>query len=196
LDYIVRGLQDLGTKEQGKGTGLGLAMAFGAIKTHQGFIEVESHEDEGSTFHIYIPLLESKEVAYTAHQEETASEGHGELVLLADDEQHVRETTAEVLETLGYKVLQAEDGLQAVEIFKVHQHDIAIVILDVVMPHLGGVKLALRLRQLNSNVPIIFVTGYDKGHVLGSDEQVENSTVLTKPVSYRSLSQNIQKMLG
>ena len=98
------------TKAVGKGTGLGLAMVFGAVKTHQGFIEVESKQGEGSSFHIYIPLLKSQEMASVSVQKEETAEGRGELILLADDEAHVLETAREVLESLGYKVLTASNG--------------------------------------------------------------------------------------
>jgi len=184
------------TKEQGKGTGLGLSMVFGAIKTHHGFVRVESIEGEGSTFHVYIPLMESKATAFEPLQKLEPARGLGELILLADDEQHVHETTAEVLETLGYKVVQAEDGLKAMEEIKMHQKEIGIALLDVVMPHCGGVPLAKRIREVSPNVPVIFMTGYDKEHVLNGDEQIPNSEILTKPVQFESLSQMIRKLLG
>jgi len=93
------------TKEEGKGTGLGLSMVFGAIETHKGLIEVESKEGEGTTFHIYIPLIESHEVGVAQPEaKSTASKDlAGELILLVDDELQVRETSAEVLESMGYK---------------------------------------------------------------------------------------------
>jgi len=184
------------TKEQGKGTGLGLSMVFGAVKTHHGFVDVDSRAGKGTSFHVYIPLLESKTVAFEPiHKKESVS-GHGELILLADDEQHVREVAAEVLEMLGYKVLQAEDGLKAMEIFKIHGADIALVILDAVMPHCSGNELAQRIRKMRSDIPVLFVTGYDKEYVLNGNEAIANSEVLTKPVQFETMSQMIRQMLG
>jgi len=183
------------TKEQGKGTGLGLSMVFGAIKTHHGFIEVDSIEGKGSTFHVYMPLLAQKAIAPVASLEQETVRGHGELILLTDDEKIVRKTTAEVLEAMGYRVLQATDGLKAIEIFKVHQEEIAIALLDVVMPHCGGVPLAKRIREIKPDVPVIFMTGYDKDHVLDDDEDVPNSKMLTKPVKFDVLSHLMHRLL-
>ncbi|MDX8411407.1 MAG: PAS domain S-box protein [Mariprofundaceae bacterium] len=183
------------TKEVGKGTGLGLAMVYGAVKTHHGFIEVDSIKGKGSTFHIYLPLLESKEITAGSPQEETAVQGRGETILLADDEQHVREAIAEVLETLGYKVLKAKDGLEALAVFKAHQREIALAMLDVVMPHCGGTQLAKRIRNINPDVPVIFMTGYDKEHVLSSGEQIQHSDSITKPFQFDLLSRAIRQLL-
>jgi len=183
------------TKEIDKGTGLGLAMVYGAVKNHDGFMHVESVEGEGTTSHIYIPLLESEDIAAVSPREEIVVEGYSEWILVADDEPHIRETTAEVLESMGYNVLQAKDGLEAIEIFKAHQYEVDLAILDVVMPHLGGTQLAERLRQLNPYIPVIFVTGYDKEKVFDSSERMSNCAMLTKPVQFYDLSQNIRELL-
>ncbi|MDQ6967171.1 MAG: response regulator, partial [Mariprofundaceae bacterium] len=184
------------TKSPDKGTGLGLSMVFGAVKTHQGILEVDSIEGDGSTFHIYIPQIPSKNFAPTAPKQLNEIKPHGELILLVDDEQYVRETTAEVLETLGYKVLQAEDGAQAIDVFKKHQHDINIVIMDVVMPNMGGVESAANIRMINANIPVIFVTGYDKEKMLDLGNQASNSALLSKPVQFDDLNNLISEKLA
>jgi len=185
------------TKEEGKGTGLGLSMVFGAIETHKGLIEVESKEGEGTTFHIYIPLIESHEVDVAQPEAKSTSSKDmaGALILLVDDELQVRETTAEVLESMGYKVLQAEDGIAATDVFKQHQHTCCLVILDMVMPHCGGVEAATNIRKINPNVPIIFVSGYDREKVL-KDNQLANSQVLGKPIELNQLKSIIRHMLS
>ena len=171
-------------------------MVYGAIKTHHGFVEVDSVPGAGSTFHVYIPLLEQEEVAVADFGQTTdAAKGRGELILLADDEQMVREIMAEVLESFGYKLLLAKDGLEAVELFRAHEQDIALALLDVVMPHLGGMDLAGRIREIKSDMPIIFLTGYDQEHVLNGDEALPNSETLTKPVDFDLLSHSIRQML-
>jgi len=182
------------TKEQGKGTGLGLAMVFGAVKTHHGFVEVDSIPGNGSSFHIYLPLLEQ---AAQSDDEQTVqiAEGRGELILLADDEQFVRETMAEVLESMDYKVLQAKDGLEAMQTFEAHQQKIALALLDVVMPHGGGMPLAKRIRGIKPDVPVLFLTGYDKQHVLSGGDAMPNCEVLTKPVNFDALSHSIRQLL-
>ncbi|RME33317.1 MAG: response regulator [Deltaproteobacteria bacterium] len=183
------------TKEQGKGTGLGLAMVFGAIKSHQGHVEVESVVGKGTAFHVYLPLLKQAGPADALGTDEDVIHGHGECILLADDEPSVRESMKEVLIKLGYRVHAAEDGRQALEIFTAHRNEIVLCILDVVMPHLGGHELAARLRAVAPDLPIVFMTGYDQSQVLGTRRQLPNSEALTKPVSVVVLSRCLRRML-
>jgi len=183
------------TKEQGQGTGLGLSMVYGAVKTHHGFVEVESSSGEGSTFHIYIPLLETKDKAVKTEQKLEAAVGQGELILLADDEPVIREVMAEVLESIGYRVIMAADGLEAFELFKAHEQDIAIALLDLIMPRMGGAQLAGQIRAMKPELPVIFLTGYDKEHVLNGNEKIQLSETFTKPVNFDALSHSIRKML-
>jgi len=183
------------TKEQGKGTGLGLAMVYGALKTHHGFVEVDSIKGKGSTFHVYIPLLKKAALAAEPAQATDASLGRGELILLADDELVVREVMAEILESMGYRVLQSNDGLEAMELFTAHQQDIALALVDVVMPHCGGMALAKQIRAVNPDVPVIFLTGYDKEYVLHGEAPMPNSETFIKPVNFYRLSQRIRQML-
>jgi len=179
------------TKEQGKGTGLGLAMVFGAVKTHHGFFDVESVEGAGSTFHLYFPLLQVEERVVTPQQDKVYLEGHGELILLADDEQHIIETGQAVLEELGYRVLIARDGQQAVELFEAHSEDIDLCIFDVVMPVLDGDKAAKCIRLLNHDVKIIFATGYDQKRL----ENIAHEVILTKPFSIEDMSRVVREIL-
>ncbi|MDQ6953790.1 MAG: response regulator [Mariprofundaceae bacterium] len=181
------------TKEVGKGTGLGLSMVYGAIQSHQGIIQVNSDMESGTSFHLYFPLVDEKEEEPVEILE--ALEAHGEIILLADDETYVRDIMSEVLESLGYKMILAKDGLQAKALFSEHQHDISLVILDAVMPHGGGFDLAQAMRTLNPTLPVIFVTGYDKSQVLGSHQQIKGSKILSKPVDFEKLGQHIQTML-
>ena len=184
------------TKAVGIGTGLGLSMVYGAVQSHAGSVEVESKQGEGTTFHIYLPLIEKLNEEVKGAIAIESAEADGETILLADDETHVRETTAEVLESFGYKVLQAQDGLEAIDLLKIHQGEISLAILDVVMPHLGGLALSKRIREMDSNLPLIFVTGYDKGHVLGTGSPMPHSEILTKPVNFDALSHSIRKLLN
>ncbi|MDQ6971425.1 MAG: ATP-binding protein [Mariprofundaceae bacterium] len=183
------------TKDQGKGTGLGLAMVFGAIKTHQGFVDVESHEGEGSTFHIYLPLLENQELTATALPDQKPARGKNEVILLADDDTHVRRTTAEVLEALGYRVVQAEDGAQGLDLFQAHAHEVDMLMLDVVMPGCGGPEMAERIRAQHPDLPVIFITGYDKEHLSGNPVHMHRCEILSKPVQFDNLSHTIRQLL-
>jgi len=178
------------TKEQGKGTGLGLAMVFGAVQTHEGVIDVESIEGEGSTFHIYLPVLESLN---GNERDESLSfvKGSGEVVLLVDDETHIIETGQVVLESLGYQVVTAMDGDQAVNIYKANADKIDICVLDVVMPVMGGNEAAREIRQVRPDAKIIFATGYDKNLLTDMDHE----TVVSKPFTVDELSLLIQSTL-
>lgn len=186
------------TKAVGKGTGLGLSMVYGAVQNLSGYIDVESTEGVGTTFNLYFPTSDKQEVetAQEAGTEESLGLTSDTItILVADDDNQVRETTAEVLTDLGYHVLQAVDGPDAVNVFKKHKNEITIAVLDVVMPSFGGKELAVQLRKMNGNIPVIFVTGYDRYRVL-SGEVFFNSEVLTKPVSFSGLDGVIRKMLN
>lgn len=182
------------TKEVGKGTGLGLAMVYGSVQTHLGAVEVESNVNEGSSFHIYLPLND-EEAPVQSEPEEFADAGNGEIILLADDEASVRNAVAEVLQSLGYKVLTACNGQDAVDVFKEHAATIDLLILDVVMPDMGGLEAARCIRAINPDVPIIFSTGYDAGLVMAADNYLENAIELSKPVPIRELNRSIHSML-
>jgi len=118
------------------------------------------------------------------------------MLLIADDAKDVRETTAEVLKVTGYDVLQAEDGLKALETFKAHQNDISLIILDIVMPGYSGDQVAKLIREINPNVPIVFMTGYDKEQVLGDCLEIQNSGILSKPVRFEVLIETIKNLNG
>jgi PAS domain S-box-containing protein len=183
------------TKEVGKGTGLGLAMAYGAIQSHGGIIDVESTLGQGTAIHIYLPLKE--EVEFIVEQGdigETAA-GGGETILIVDDNADVRVMTREVLESLGYHVLEASDGLKAIDVFTVHQNEISLVLTDVVMPRLGGVETAERIRAICAGIKIIFMTGYDRDDVLKIKPSFGEHAILSKPCTIQKLSQTIRNQL-
>ncbi|MFQ5335618.1 MAG: PAS domain S-box protein, partial [Flavobacteriales bacterium] len=179
------------TKEQGKGTGLGLSMVFGAIKTHNGFVEVDSSEGKGSTFHIYIPLLQEEIAALPPEKEKEVARGDGELILLVDDEPGIIDTGKEVLESLGYQVLTASNGQEAIDIFNEHATEINLCIFDMIMPVMSGDKAARQIRQVKPDIKIIFSTGYDK-HLL---DGMKHEAILTKPFQIIEISHMIREQL-
>jgi len=186
------------TKEVGKGTGLGLAMVYGAMKSHHGYIEVESISGQGCTFHLYFPLMGTEEATQDASDTDTDQpiEGNGETILIADDEHTLCEVTAEILEAFGYRILQAKDGLEALELLQQHPNEIKLAILDVVMPQLGGIQLAQQVRDMGIDMPILFLTGYDKNQVYRDGEQViANSKALSKPIQYNELHREMRMLL-
>ena len=182
------------TKEVDKGTGLGLAMVFGTIKNHGGVIELESAEGEGTTFHIYLPVS-TEAVTESGESRHVRLKGKGETILLADDEESVRSSTCSVLESLGYKVLEAADGETALQIFGKHKGKIDLLMTDVVMPKLNGPDLLLKVRESKADLPVILVTGYDRGKMLDEHLNMERCEAINKPYSFDELSQLLRQLL-
>lgn len=184
------------TKQEGKGTGLGLAMTFGAVKTHHGYIEVASRVGKGTIFHVYLPLLEVEGmISPSSDIREVVVEGCGETILLVDDDKQVLEIGREVLKSLGYRVLVASNGLDAIELFSAKRGEIALIIMDVVMPGLSGVKSAEQIQKIHPDVKIIFSTGYDKEASLSGRMASEEVSVLSKPYNINDLAKVIRERL-
>ncbi|RLL53645.1 response regulator [Mariprofundus sp. EBB-1] len=182
------------TKEVGKGTGLGLAMVYGSITSQKGVIEVES-TPAGTHMHIYLPLIDIVMTADDAVKNSPAS-GHGECILLADDEESLLTATCEVLESLGYQVYTAMDGQQAVDIYESHQDKIDLVLLDIVMPQMGGALAARKMKTMNPAVKLMFVTGYDdKTFSDEGDNKLLDDLVIHKPYAIEELSMLIRQQL-
>ena len=183
------------TKGVGKGTGLGLAMVFGAVQRHGGVIEVESIKNSGTTFRIYLPLL-TKRVEKMIGVGSKMVMGMNETILLVDDEPVLRRTTSELLNNIGYRVLEAGDGEEALQMFSAQTNEISLIISDIVMPKMGGVELAEEVRRLDNDMPIIFVTGYDKERALSVSQGIDCNLVLNKPFNIEYLSHAIRDMLA
>jgi len=183
------------SKEQGKGTGLGLAMVFGAIKRHNGFVDVQSTLGKGTTFHVYLPVVEDMSPTYQAKSGDVIK-GGGETILIVDDERTVLDIGMAILKSLGYKVLLASNGLEAINVFEKHKNDIALVILDVVMPVMGGVLAAEKIREIKSDVKIIFCTGYEKEKYLDKQSLFKNEQYILKPYQVDVLSQLVQESIA
>jgi len=184
------------TKEQGKGTGLGLAMVFGAVKTHHGYIEVESELGKGTTFCVYLPLIDAGVCTEEEQHKSIDLGGHKETLLLVDDELHIIQTGREVLESFGYNVLIAKDGLEAEQVFQEHAADIELVITDVVMPKLGGIEAVERMRKIKPELKVIFSTGYDSPPSLQAQSAIEGEIVVRKPYQIEVLAETIQMQLN
>ena len=183
------------TKEAGKGSGLGLAQAYGIIKQHQGHIEFRTESGKGTTFSIFLPASDGTPPSEAA-EDALPQRGNGETILVAEDERHVRTLLEELLTRQGYRVLPAGDGLEALTLIEAHAGAIDLAILDVVMPGMGGKAAFLRLRTSQANLPVLFSTGYDAGmidDVTLSDPLV---SVIRKPYEanglYRAVHQALQ----
>ena len=150
------------TKEVGKGTGLGLATVFGIAQQHQGWVEVESQVRVGTTFHVYLPRIESSTKGSVSSSAKTGGPGGTETILLVEDELSLRKIAQVILEQQGYRVLEAESGAEALKVWAESTRDIQLLITDVVMP--GGINGRDLARQLQSEKPelqVIYISGYD-----------------------------------
>ena len=182
------------TKEMGRGTGLGLASTYGIIKGHAGYIDVESRKGEGTTFSIYLPASE-KNVKNAVNLPNMVVKGT-ETVLLVDDEEVVLDVGKDLLETMGYRVLSARDGREAIEVYKKNKEKIDIVILDMVMPDLSGGKVYDELKEIDSDVKVLLSTGYSlDGHAADILRRGCNGFI-QKPFSINKLSGKIREILG
>ena len=184
------------TKEIGKGSGLGLAMVFGAIERHHGAVDVQSAPGEGSCFLLYFPLREQHGGNRTATDAamNAARGGDGEMLLLVDDNPDVREPIREMLEGMGYAVLDAADGAEGLSLFCEHEAEVELVITDAVMPEMSGPEMLRAIRQRRRDMPAIFITGYDP-HSLEEVKNLEHVHVLTKPVPFDVLAGLVAKLL-
>jgi len=179
------------TKELGRGTGLGLSLVYGAVRTHEGVIDIES-SSQGTRVCVYLPVLQSGGSDHMQAPEEDIVPGDGETILLADDSPMVLETGRELLEELGYKVLTAEDGSMAVEKFIEHREDVDLLILDIVLPKLDGVEALTAIREIDPEMRAVFATGNDK---LRADTGNYPEIIVSKPFSVHTLSQAIHATL-
>lgn len=182
------------TKEVGSGTGLGLSMVYGAVQSHGGYIDVVSYPGSGTRFSIYFPLLDEQH--QVALEQQKVEVGEGETILLVDDEDELLEVTEQLLTVLGYRVKIARNGVQAVELYTQHANEIDLVLMDVVMPVMGGVTAADKMCQINPDVRILFMTGYDKDHETTCELVNDWQNVLNKPLDVKLLSSTIRKHLS
>ena len=184
------------TKGLGEGTGLGLSMCYGAIKGHGGTIEVESNPEKGSSFHIYIPVNDKGSDSDLMETLQQAVRGNGEGILLVEDDPILRKIQRETLSSLGYRLFEAENGEEAISMFENHIDQIDLIIMDVVMPLMGGVEAARKIRKMSKDINIIFVTGYDSvGSTDGKNKLKPTEFILDKPFTIDELSHAVRKKL-
>jgi len=180
------------TKEVGKGTGLGLSMVYGIIKQHDGYINVYSEPGEGTTFRIYMPLIEAKLEAIKPEFTKPVETGT-ETILLAEDEAEVRVFNKKFLEEYGYKVIEAIDGEDAIGKYKLHKDKIQLVILDVIMPNRNGREVYEAIMKITPDIKVLFTSGYPADHISGII--AKGSEFIPKPVSPTKLLQKIRKII-
>jgi len=183
------------TKEEGKGTGLGLATVYGIVKQNSGFIWVYSEPGMGTTFKIYFPRVRQTKLA---PQPAAVAEGcpRGcETLLLAEDEPAVRQSTREFLSMNGYVVLESKDGMEALALAKSYEGTIDLLIADLVMPHMGGAKLAAELATDRRLMKVLFVSGYAEATFQSHGTIDVTARFLQKPFSLKALARKIREVI-
>ena len=172
------------TKELGKGTGLGLSTVYGILEQSGGHIRIDTAPGVGTSFEIYLPESDLAPTTETAPATAWPA-GGSETILLVEDEASVRELTRRMLETSGYRVLPAPDGSSALELFTTHGEQIALMITDVVMPHMRGGELARRVLQIRPGLPVLFMSGYTDNSI--DSTGTESVAFLPKPFTLEQL---------
>jgi two-component system, cell cycle sensor histidine kinase and response regulator CckA len=182
------------TKEVGKGTGLGLAMVYGIVKQHQGNIWVDSESGRGTSFEIYLPRVPAA-VAGLPQDELSALPRGTETILVVEDEALVRHFTVDSLADLGYTVLEAANGDEAIEVFQSHAGTIDLLLTDVVMPRMNGRRLAAQLQALRPNLAVLFMSGYTDNAIVHQGVLDPGVAFLQKPFTIGALAQKVRDVL-
>jgi CheY-like chemotaxis protein len=183
------------TKEVGKGSGLGLAMAYGIVKSSKGCIHVESGNGQGTTFKIFFPVMES--VTESAKEpSKSQALGGSETILVVDDEEVVRDLTKEILSVHGYNVLPAQDGLEAIHVYKAFEHDIDLVLLDIFMPRMGGKEAYEKLKEINPDIKVLFCSGHSPNHEMYEALRNGDLHYVSKPFKIDELVRKVRQVLN
>jgi two-component system cell cycle sensor histidine kinase/response regulator CckA len=183
------------TKGVGKGTGLGLSTVHGIVKGHGGLLKVSSTPGHGTTFQIYLPAAPDQEAVAGADALTPPPTGHGELVLVVDDEPAITNAVRTVLEGSGYRVLLAHDGAAALSAISLHMHNIAVMLTDVMMPVMDGALLIRTLRKMPLNIPVIGSTGLAEKAHLDELRALNTEAILRKPYNAGMLLRTIDGVL-
>ncbi len=188
------------TKGVDKGTGLGLAMVYGIVTQHDGHINVYSEPGHGTTFKLFLPAID-----LAAENEKDAAPlalpGGPETILVAEDEEALRNLSRDILETLGYRVIMVENGAKAIEAYNENRARIDLLLFDVIMPSMGGVEAYEQIKALGTEIPIVFMTGYSSEMTFNRIEQQNSQldhaaiSVIQKPYSLDGLGKSIREAL-
>ena len=182
------------TKEAGEGTGMGLAVVYGIVKSHNGGVTVESRPGKGTTFNVFFPCVAAHATEQQEEKEGVAPRGK-EHILVVDDEESLVEAVSNILERLGYRVTTALNPSQAWKIFEKDPHSFDLVITDQTMPGLTGIELAKRMLSARKDLPIILFTGYSETVSPEKAKSVGISEFVMKPVVKREVAETVRRVL-
>lgn len=181
------------TKEVGKGTGLGLSTVYGIVKQHNGYIQVDTARGVGTTFRIYFPIVDAKPESRERKELDEEEVGGAETILVAEDDWAVRKLICSILEEFGYRVIEAANGKDAVARFDDHKEDINLMLFDVVLPKMNGKRAYEQIRDIRSDVPVIFISGYPDRQT--NDPPSETMSIVAKPIAPADLLKKIRQTL-
>jgi PAS domain S-box-containing protein len=184
------------TKEHGKGTGLGLSISHGIVKSHGGFITVYSEVGKGTAFKVYLPAITTPETLKAQEHQHELPAGHGELILVVDDEDQILEVTKKTLEKHGYKVITANDGKEAISSYLQHRGEIKLVLIDMMMPVMDGTSCIRELRKANPELKVIAVSGLTETDKLAKVDDAHVQAFLTKPYAAEKLLNAIYDIIS
>jgi CheY-like chemotaxis protein len=171
-----------------------LSQVYGIVKQHGGHIAVETEVGKGTTFRVYLPAHEMKEMGMDEHEAFLPPEGEGEVILLVEDEERLREISKRMLEALGYQVVTATDGKEALEAFQAAER-VDLVITDLVMPVMGGRELIQELRRLDQRAKALAITGYALTTQRAELREAGILDIIHKPFDVNSLGRTIRRIL-
>ena len=183
------------TKELGRGTGLGLAMVYGFVRQSGGAIWVYSEPGQGATFKIYLPRVEAREPRFAPDTREAGCPGGTETILIVEDEAALLQLNAEVLRSVGYRVLCAANGSEALNVAALHPGRIDLLLTDVVMPDLSGHEVAQRMREIRPGIPALYTSGYTRDDILRRGVMDDAVGFLQKPFTRETLTGKVRAVL-
>ncbi|MCK5311727.1 MAG: response regulator, partial [Desulfobacteraceae bacterium] len=183
------------TKEVGKGTGFGLSVVHAIIDEHDGFIKANSSKNQGTSFHIYLPVVDQEVNQETSEKEDKILKGGIEKIMVVDDEEDIRIIVQQFLEDLGYSVTTFENGVKAFETFKKDPDQYNLIVTDMTMPHMSGDELTQKILEFRPGTPIIICTGYNERLTEIQALKMGVKKYLQKPLSNETLAVLIRTIL-